>query len=263
MNCKVCGKVTKKIFAKKVLGKYNVDYFKCPSCGFMQTDKPYWLKEAYSHAISLLDVGLVSRNIHLSNLTEKIIKKAFNIHSKFIDFGGGYGLFVRIMRDKGFNFYRQDVYCDNLFAEFFDVSDLKEEDRKFELLTAFELFEHLEDPRKGVEEMLNYSSSILFSTELEPSEKIDSWWYLSPETGQHISFYTPESLKILGKSFNLSFYSNGSTVHLLSRKKLDFNPFSKQNFVDKVLAKTGLEKDIKLESLTWKDHEYIKKLLQK
>ena len=54
-------------------------------------------------------------------------------------------MFVRIMRDKGFNFYRQDIHCQNLFAKHFDISNIKITE-KFDLLTAIEVFEHLEDP---------------------------------------------------------------------------------------------------------------------
>jgi len=35
-------------------------------------------------------------------------------------------VYVRLMRDEGYNFYRQDVYCENIFAKSFDVEDLKE-----------------------------------------------------------------------------------------------------------------------------------------
>jgi hypothetical protein len=50
---------------------------------------------------------------------------------------GGYGMFVRLMRDGGFDFHREDPLCDNLFAQGFDRQD----DGTFELVTAFEVFE--------------------------------------------------------------------------------------------------------------------------
>lgn len=112
--CKICNTKSKKIFKKKILDKYNAAYYQCPNCGFIQIEKPFWLNEAYSSAITSVDVGLVDRNIRFSNMVEDIILRNFNRNAKFLDFAGGYGLFTRIMRDKGFNFYREDKYCENL-----------------------------------------------------------------------------------------------------------------------------------------------------
>ena len=60
MQCKVCGKPTAPLFKKLVLRKYDVQYHQCPSCGFIQTEEPYWLEEAYSSAISDLDLGPIN-----------------------------------------------------------------------------------------------------------------------------------------------------------------------------------------------------------
>ncbi|PKP59337.1 MAG: class I SAM-dependent methyltransferase [Candidatus Altiarchaeales archaeon HGW-Altiarchaeales-1] len=192
MTCKICNSDTNEVFEAKILNSYNVKYYKCKHCGFIQTEKPYWLNEAYSSAISSLDVGLVSRNLSFVPITASIIEKYFKVNGKFLDYGGGTGLFVRLMRDKGFDFYRQDIYCENLFAQNFDINDLDDKKIKFELLTAFEVFEHLKDPLIEIEKMFKLSDSILFSTELQPLENVtpDNWWYFVPETGQHISFYS-------------------------------------------------------------------------
>lgn len=54
-SCKICGNKTSYIFQAKVLGKYDVKYFHCSTCGYIQTEEPYWLDEAYSESISALD----------------------------------------------------------------------------------------------------------------------------------------------------------------------------------------------------------------
>lgn len=226
--CKICSGHTSLIFKTPVLNKHDVAYYKCGSCGFIQTEEPYWLEEAYSSAITSLDIGLAGRNIEFSGIVEDILKKHFNTSSQFIDYGGGYGLFVRLMRDKGFDFYRQDFFCENIFAKHFDISDINGE-QKFELLTAFEVFEHLTDPLAEIKKMFSYSDSILFSTILQPSENIsspDQWWYFIPETGQHISLYSLASLEIIAQKNNCFLYTNKHNLHLLSPKKLDINPFN-------------------------------------
>ena len=68
----------------------------------------------------------------------------FDPKAKFLDYGGGYGMLVRLMRNYGFDFYYFDKYCQNLFANGFDLKDSA--CSRFELLTAFELFEHFSEP---------------------------------------------------------------------------------------------------------------------
>ncbi|MDB5249668.1 MAG: hypothetical protein JWQ40_4062 [Segetibacter sp.] len=187
----------------------------------MQTEEPYWLEEAYTSAITALDIGLLHRNISLTPVTISLISNVFNRSGKFIDYGGGYGIFTRMMRDKGFDFYRYDIYCENLFAKHFDVSDVSS-DEKFELLTAFEVFEHLADPGAELKKMLAYTDAIFFSTEICPPvlSHVKQWWYFIPTTGQHISFYSLSALNILAKKNNLNFYTNGRNLHLFTKKKL-------------------------------------------
>ncbi|MBU4370175.1 class I SAM-dependent methyltransferase [Candidatus Parcubacteria bacterium] len=272
MNCKICNNPTRFLFNKKVLNKYDAEYFQCENCGFIQIKNPLWLNEAYKSAISSLDTGLVARNIWYSSFVEKIIIKYFNQNNKFIDYGGGYGLFVRLMRDKGFDYYRQDNYCQNLFAESFDIQDLNNDNQKFELLTAFELFEHLEEPISEIEKMLKFSDSILFSTELQlqNTEDLENWWYFSPESGQHISFYTKESLNFIAKKFNLNLSTNNKSIHILTKKSFETSPFEKEKTVIHILRKIAKlifshldapKKEIK--SLTQEDYEKIKQLKTK
>jgi hypothetical protein len=279
MTCKICSHKVDKIFIQNLLGKYSVNYFKCSNCYFLQTEDPYWLDEAYnSGAISALDTGIISRNIHLSQQTKQILLQNYVDFSNFkgLDYGGGEGITVRILRDMGFNFYRYDLYAENLYARFFDLKDLPV-GTKFNVLTAFEVFEHLIDPMKEIEKMLEYSDVILFSTELQPSDSTSDlfkWWYIVPEGGQHISFYNYKTLQIIAEKFNLTFYTNNSNLHILSKKSNLKNPFIepiKKKNVTKPLFKKILKKlnkkinwpplrsKPKLPSLISQDFEMIKK----
>lgn len=224
-NCKICGSETKVAFQATVLDKYSVTYYQCTVCDFIQTETPFWLNESYSSAITFLDIGLISRNLKLSEKLSCIIDLSFNPNGKFIDYAGGYGILVRIMRDKGYDFYRQDIYCENLFAKTFDVSDAEIlQKNSYELLTAFEVFEHLVDPLAEISKMLEYSSNILFSTELVPQSGIkdsNEWWYITPETGQHIAFYTEKSLHIIADKLKLKYYKINNGLHLFSRPDIN------------------------------------------
>ncbi len=262
-SCPICNGPTKAIFRAQVLKSFEVEYLQCETCEFIQTEEPYWLPEAYSTAIASMDVGLVQRNILLCATVEDIIYQNFDKSGIFLDYAGGYGLFVRLMRDKGINFYRQDIYCENIFAKYFDLIDLLDA-QKFELVTAFEVFEHLRRPLDEIESIFQFSDSILFSTEIQPSKiisSVDDWWYFVPETGQHISLYSKKSLEHLSKKFSCNLYSNGSTLHLLTKRKLIADPFlsleaNSKSILEKIIAKVGLLGSPKVnKSLLQKDFE--------
>lgn len=222
-NCKICSYPIKHFSNAKILKKYEIEYFKCGECGLIQTEESYWLEESYSEAIMQNDVGIVNRNIALSKITKTIIPIFFDKKSKYLDYGGGYGLLVRMMRDCGFDFYWFDKYCQNIFAKGFEA----EEGCKYELLTAFEIFEHLADPVAELGEMLKFSRNILFTTELVPAgdPKPTEWWYYVLEHGQHISFYKKITLKALADKYQLKLYSDGKSIHLLTEKTLSETTF--------------------------------------
>ena len=225
--CKICAAKTQELFSCLVLKKYSVQYYKCPVCEFIQTEEPYWLSESYESAITSLDIGLIGRNIKYTNMVEVLIKLYFKQTEAFIDYGGGYGMFVRMMRDKGFNFFRQDTYCENIFSKGFDINELSNQNKKkFELLTAFEVFEHLVEPLAEFEKMLAYSSNIFFSTTIYPkNDNLLNWWYLIPETGQHIALYSEKALRFLAEKYQLNFYTLNGTEHLFTKKTIDERTF--------------------------------------
>lgn len=263
MECKICKGPIEKIFTAYVLNKYEVKYFQCLSCRFIQTEKPYWLDEAYIDVIANLDTGYITRNVSYSEIVNSIIKVCFNSKSKFLDYGGGYGIFVRLMRDKGIEFFRQDKYCENLFSKYLDVND-QESKENFELMTAFEVFEHLEDPLREIEEMFKYSDSILFSTIIQPKYPLinsKDWWYFMPETGQHVAFYSKESLKHIADNFNCNVYSNGRSLHLLTKKNLIVNPLKIISYSHYAFNLIFNRHFANRKSLILKDFEYVKRQL--
>jgi hypothetical protein len=220
--CRVCGAATARYAEALLMGKHTAAYFRCTDCGFIQTEAPYWLEEAYaSSAINRADVGMLQRNLRLATVTRALITLFFNRCGRFLDYGGGYGVFVRLMRDAGYHFYRYDKHCANLFAADFEAAAPDGAD-KYELLTAFELFEHLADPVAEVRGMLEFSPSIFFTTELVPPGQPtpESWSYFGVEHGQHISFYTLRSLERLAEKLGLTLYSDGKFRHLLTSRKL-------------------------------------------
>lgn len=220
MKCKICQSATSHFGEAKVINKYVAKYLRCDVCGFVQITNSDWIDEAYANPIVQSDVGIVSRNLATASTTGLLIHSCFPQANSFVDYGGGYGLFVRLMRDRGFNFYRQDAYCDNLLARGFDAETNGE--AQYDLLTAFEVFEHLIEPIVEIQKMLTFSRSIFFSTLLipNPTPKLNEWWYYGLEHGQHVSLYTLPALKHIASRFKLNLISNGNSLHLLTEQKV-------------------------------------------
>jgi len=253
--CRICSDSVSEVFSALLIKKYSVKYFQCPQCGYLQTEEPYWLEEAYLTSINDSDTGMMMRSLWHKNIAATLIYFLFNKKGQFLDYGGGYGVFVRLMRDIGFDYYWQDKYTENLFAQGFENTKIK--NGKIELLTCFEAFEHFVDPVTELEKLLNTSQNILLSTEFypEPLPNPDEWWYFSMEHGQHIGFFQEKTFEYLAGKFNLYFYTNGQNLHLLTEKRLPPSAFKWMSKFSKII--TPLLKT-RMKSLTIQDSEKIK-----
>jgi phage pi2 protein 07 len=221
----------------------------------VQTSEPHWLDEAYLNPINISDTGILMRNIELSEVTAALLFFIYGPENKYLDYAGGYGILTRLMRDLGFDFSWHDPFTTNLLARGFEYNP----GDKIQLLTTFESFEHFVEPLTDIEKMLEISKNILFTTTLVPSPvpQPETWWYYGLEHGQHISFYSRETLQFIAKQFNLHFYSN-QHVHLITEKEISpyiFNSIIKHR-------KFLLNRYIKprLTSKTIMDMEFVSKL---
>lgn len=221
IGCKICGSRTDIFGEATVLQRYTASYVRCAECGFIFPPTPHWLTEAYHSSITASDIGLVGRNIAFAKQTQVLISAFFSASGRFVDFGGGYGMFVRLMRDAGYAFYRQDKYCENLFAQHFEA-EMTPTQGSYELLTAIEVFEHLEDPWAGIAEMRQYADSILFTTQLVPNPipALNDWWYFGLEHGQHVSLFSLGTLQAIAERLDCNLYSDGASIHLLTPKRI-------------------------------------------
>lgn len=226
MRCRICDADARRLFSAKVLRRHEVGYWRCQACGFIQTEQPYWLPEAYRSALNITDTGLVARNIGYARSIALLMFFFIDRRGVGVDVGGGSGMLTRLLRDTGFDWYWRDPYSENLFARGFEYDPARVPD--VDLVTALEVFEHAVEPRDTVRGLLEIAPRIFFSTELVPEPaptRVDDWWYFAPEHGQHVGFFTRQSLVRLANEFGLHLYTNGSHAHIMSREPLRWFSF--------------------------------------
>lgn len=209
--CPICRGEAKFAFCHSVLQTFSAEVFLCPDCDYLFAAQPHWLGEAYRRVINVLDTGCLARAESLREQTALPIYLLSGNRGAWMDYGGGHGVYVRRMRDTGFDFRWQDPMAENLFASGFE----DDPETSYEGITCFECLEHLPDPRQEVRNMLARAPRILFTTELRP-ERVpspDQWWYYGWEHGQHVAFHSHRSLSRMAEAHGLALVSSGKSLH--------------------------------------------------
>jgi len=206
IDCRLCGGSCKRVFSQTILQKYKVAYWRCDACWSLQTDAAWWLDEAYATNLSCLDTGAAQRNV--TNLAVCFfIAKLYNLKN-VIDFGGGDGLLCRFLRDYGLNCFVKDKYANPTYAQGFTEPDFQDPD----LVIAFEVLEHFANPARDLDGLFSLHPRVLFaSTGIYTNEQGD-WWYLTPETGQHVFFYSRKALDLIADKYGYGLLANGDFI---------------------------------------------------
>jgi SAM-dependent methyltransferase len=129
-----------------------------------------------------------------------------------LDYGGGNGLLANILRARGWDSISYDPLLER--------DQNREFPGRFDLITAFEVFEHVPDLNvllRDLDRLRAPSGILLFSTlisdgQLRARQRI-GWWYAAPRNG-HISLFSRKSLGLLANRLSLNFgsFSDGSHV---------------------------------------------------
>lgn len=207
ISCRLCAGPAQWLWSRRVLGRHDVGYYQCRLCGSLQTEAPFWLDDAYAPAGAGYDTGACQRSIDcalaLSTAFELI---GLDRDGAFLDFGAGAGLFARMMRDRGWDFYAHDKYARPYFMDRFEAAP---HDRAWEAVTAFEVFEHLPAPADVLPEILSKARSlVIFTTSLWQDQGPD-WPYLNPLEGQHVFFYSEGALEATARRHGFGYRELG------------------------------------------------------
>jgi len=219
-RCRLCGGELKSQFTSRLLGRYDVSYFRCSGCGSLQTERPYWLDEAYKLALTSTDVGAVNRCLENRAIVSVLAKCLIGSRYRMLDFGGGQGLLCRLLRDVGVDAWTFDSVSKSDLAQAFSVTLDAVQPGSFEVVTAFEVLEHLSQPDVELSQLFGLAPKILITSTEPYGEGIGAdWWYLSPATGQHIFFYSQKALRRIAEQFGYHLYEFGS-MQVFSRSPI-------------------------------------------
>lgn len=252
-NCRVCGNNAPHLFDGDLLGKFRTAYFECTSCGYVQTEEPYWLEDAYKRSITASDTGILIRNNYNVRLVLATLHLLGALNGTVVDYAGGYGILVRMLRDLGVEAVWADRYSENLLAAGFEY-----EGRPAELVTAFEAFEHFVQPREELSRLLDVAPNVLISTEIipRPTPALDLWWYYGPEHGQHIGFFRVETLQKLAAQHGKRLITDGRSYHLFTDQKLSLLHW---RIARKIVSNVPSLITSQLFTKVWSDHLQVSK----
>jgi 2-polyprenyl-3-methyl-5-hydroxy-6-metoxy-1,4-benzoquinol methylase len=195
-----------------------VRYHLCLSCGFcFAPEIQAWSREQFAASIynddyRSVDPDYVSdRPLANARFVDDMFRGSKQ-HLRHLDYGGGSGLLSATLREQGWDSASYDPFVDVAT----NVRDLG----TYDLVTAFEVFEHVPDIQVLLEDLdglCRPDGLILFSTllsdrQLALGRKL-TWWYASPRNG-HISLFSSESLTrwMAGKGLRVA--SLSAAAHL-------------------------------------------------
>lgn len=247
--CRACASSTSFKFEGRLLHR-RVCYFECARCGYLQTETPTWLDEAYASPINMADTGILARNVLNTRRVGAFCLLLGKRKARIVDFAGGHGIQVRMLRDAGFDARWADKFCENLFARGFEHHG-----ETADIATAFEAFEHFVEPGVELARMLDAAPTVLFSTLIlpVPVPNPGSWWYYGEEHGQHIGLYKQRTLEVLAQQNSAKLYTNGSDLHVITKEpiRVDFRRLSI------VMRLWPLVRRFLLQPLTHDDHAAV------
>ncbi|BBO79774.1 hypothetical protein DSCO28_03400 [Desulfosarcina ovata subsp. sediminis] len=237
MPCQICGDIAKPLDVvdfnkcceerRGLFLRFSgiaVYYYFCSQCGFcFAPDFRKWSDVEFSKYIYNQDYVQVDPDYVEARPKSNaaLLVHHFKAHKdriRHLDFGSGSGLLSRILQTLNWKSNSYDPFAHN-------TNQINGSD-KFNLITAYEVFEHVSDVNGLMAQLFEFmepGGMILVSTLLSdgyifPHQRL-AWWYASPRNG-HISLFSKNSLEVLSKNHGFSIKSVSPGLHVLYREKM-------------------------------------------
>ena len=198
-----------------------VEYVRCGGCGFVFApllaawSDDEFLARIYNESYGEIDPDyLEARPQANADLLERIFG-ASSAQIRHLDYGGGNGRLSELLTARRWQSRSYDPFPAG--------SVTPETLGRFNLISVFEVFEHVPDVKALMRNLLvlmEEASLVLFSTwvsdgHIAPGGRLN-WWYAAPRNG-HISLFTRQSLKLLAEQNGLTFGSFNHVSHCFFR----------------------------------------------
>jgi SAM-dependent methyltransferase len=200
-----------------------VYYTLCDQCGFcFAPELQQWSLEDFSSRIYNDDYKLVDPDSVETRprANARWLAGIFADHVldiRHLDYGGGNGLLSNELFAAGWNSTSYDPFFDGPLGD-----DLG----RFNLVTSFEVFEHVPDVNQlitSLSTLVDTEGIVLFSTVLSDGSLARNqrlrWWYASPRNG-HISLFSRRSLTLLGAKQGFELVSLEPNLHAYRRESV-------------------------------------------
>jgi SAM-dependent methyltransferase len=236
IGCQICGEdsfpldvVDFNKSCEEARGKFlplagiSVYYYLCKECGFcFAPELGKWELNQFAQNIyndKYIEVDPDYIKVRPEANARNLIKMFKEVkHIVHLDYGGGNGLLSNLVKESKLTSSSYDPFVDKNT----DITKIG----RFNLITAYEVFEHVPDVNSlmsDLDELLEKNGIILFSTllsdgNIKPNQRL-SWWYASPRNG-HISLFSKKSIYTLAKKYNFNFGSFSPGFHIFCRKEL-------------------------------------------
>ena len=166
--CTIC----RSDFSKVLYITPKFDVIRCRKCGLVYVNNSLTydeMEDIYEHYSSVFmhEIYLKTQNAQISDFTQKVesIEKFAPRKGKLLDIGCGYGFFLEAARRGNWEVYGIDIskhaadYAQNKFS--LNVSHGTIEDARFpecffDVITMWDLIEHLNDPRDFIQKVRQY-----------------------------------------------------------------------------------------------------------
>jgi 2-polyprenyl-6-hydroxyphenyl methylase/3-demethylubiquinone-9 3-methyltransferase len=198
----------------------KIPYYACGSCGYLFTNAmDNWSHDdfknhVYNDAYIKTDPPFTyDRPKGNADLLERLFGGARSVLT-LLDYGGGNGLLAKMLKGKGF--------CAKSYDPFHDNPNIQK-GRRYHVVTAFEVVEHVPDQKALFADMLTYigdTGVLFFSTLLQNDDFAHDgmdWWYICPRNG-HVGFHTRQSLKILAERFGYKYVHLTDELHMMCKQ---------------------------------------------
>ncbi len=216
-KCPICHSASHELFTVS-LRPATAELSRCSVCRFAFFANPTWLETSFGTRLTDPDVGVLDRNLIVADFLTALIHRLGLDNGEFVDWGAGYGLLSRLMRDQGFDFANHEEFAQPIFYS----PRFEPGEHKVDLIVLSEVALHFDKPLQEFEALTQLSNRIFFTAVVPPTDLTPNWWYLMPSTGLHVAFYSTESLHALAKRLNMRLTTDGRFFHLLHRDPLPF-----------------------------------------